>query len=304
MPSADAATKQVTDILSGQSMSLADLKQQVASAQTQLQNIDSSTIGVKSLTNRHTDVYSSGDGNNSRADEHADYRDQIAGHAKLLDNTFVRKIAHNFAVEQLWMYCNTGERNKIDKFTFEYCGRNYEWDETETEKAEPLSTAQIETEFIRVLLLDIEAQHDVNKNLMQMDFEARKAYLDNQIKLISDMVEQQTVLAQSLKDWSHYMDSRADEYAKLYERLEVVTNTTKRRDVFETNDLHALDGWNRLMTNVFWLLLVVLLVMVVVQHYSELSSMATRAKEKMRDSVHQLTESTTSTDEVGLKNNI
>jgi len=297
MPSAADPTTTVTNIVNGETMSLADLQQQVANAQTELKNIDSTGIGEsRSQTQKYTKL-TSGNGNNVHTGKHADYREHIAGHAKLLEQTFVRKIAHNFAVEQLWIYCITGERNKIDEFTFKYCGKDYEWDKTDTDNAEPLSTPQAEEEFIRVLLLDIEAQHDVNTHLMQMDFEARRAYLENQTKIITDMVEQQTVLAQSLKDWSHYMDSRADEYAKLYERLEVVTNTTKRRDVFETKDLRALDGWNQLMTNVFWLLLVVLLVMVVVQHYTELSSMAAQAQEKMRDSVHQLTESTASTDE-------
>ena len=200
-------------------------------------------------------------------------------YAKLNDVSEMRKIAHNFAIENLWMQCESGEQSRLQsQLVANGCsGNSY----TYTYTKEARTTAEVKTMFLGLVRKDIQAQHEVNMALLNIDYIARQEYLRQQHTLIQSMVSQQQTLIQSLNDWSHYMNQRANEYAQLYEKMNVIVNTTKRKDVFEVKDLRSLDGWNRVATNIFWVLMVVLLVMVVVQYQSELTAMATRAKQSI-----------------------
>lgn len=273
----DGATQMVRNAASGQNISMDQLKQQVSESTKRLNQID--TVKGTLQSSRYTNAASSITSADSEY-AHKDYYNQIALYANLMDPSTMRTISHNFAIEKLWMLCESGQQSKMEEFMFSYCGATYEWD-TKDDKKENISLEKASANFIRSLKLDIEAQHNVNMTLLNVDHTARKEYLAQQLALVESMVEQQNTLIQSLNDWSQYMNQRAEEYAKLYERMSVIVHTTKRKDVFEVKDLRSLDGWNLLATNTFWVLLVVLLVMVVVQYQSELTAMATQVNQSV-----------------------
>ena len=266
----DSVIKQVQDLTSASNVDLATLKARASKATSEIQDLDTvrsvareltPTISVNSTINQADTTY-----------KHKDYYNKISAYNRLRDQAAIRTVSHNFAVEKLWMLCESGQKSETDRFVYEYCGKDYQWDEATT--TEKVTDADAERKFVDLLKQDLQAQHDVNVRLLEIDHIARKQYLEEQLRLVEHMVAQQFTLIQSLKDWSHYMNQRADEYSKLYERLNVVMNTTKRKDVFEVKDLRALDGWNRFLTNVFWTVVVLFVVLIVVQHYMKLSARA------------------------------
>ena len=262
---------------SGKPLSFADLQEAIRRASSNLQNIDT----VRQSAGQNMVLTSRADDSETTY-KHKEYFNQISAYERLREANVMRRISHNFAVERLWMLCESGQQSKTEKFVYDYCGKTYEWDDS-VRTTKSLTNEEATTKFVDALKLDLQAQHDINVKLLEIDHTARKQYLEEQLQLVQKMVQQQGILIQSLNDWSHYMDQRADEYSQMYERLSVVINTTKRKDVFEVKDLRALDGWNRMLTSIFWVFVIVLLVMVVVQHYRELSAMAKQVKEKIPD---------------------
>ena len=287
---ASTAASNVNDAVNGTPMTLEQLQQKLAETTTALQNVD--TVRRASTSAGLTTSFSSTAGTTSTY-KHNDYYNKIGAYGTLRQKAEIRTISHNFAIEKMWMLSESGQQSKMEEFVYSYCGKEYTWGEESTTEKKDISEDEATNRFMDALKLDIKAQHDVNVSLMEIDHTVRKEYLQEQLRLVGSMVDQQEVLIQSLSDWSHYMDQRADEYSQMYERLDVVTNTTKRKDVFEVQDLRALDGWNRFLTNVFWVLLVLLLVMVVVQHYTELSAMAKQLQSKTAVVADQATTTTT-----------
>lgn len=270
----DSVIKKVQELSSASQVDLATLKANANKATNEIQDLDTvrrvakeltPTISVNSNINRQTDA----------TYKHKDYYNKIGAYNRLRDEAVIRTVSHNFAVEKLWMLCESGQKSETDRFVYEYCGVDYQWNEPTT--TEKVTDADAKRKFVDILKLDLQAQHDVNMKLLEIDHSARKQYLEEQLRLVEHMVTQQTTLIQSLKDWSHYMNQRADEYSKLYERLSVVMNTTKRKDVFEVKDLRALDRWNRFLTNVFCVVVVLFVVLIVVQYYTKLPARTSQA---------------------------
>lgn len=276
----EGATAQVAGAIEGKA-SMAQLQSTVETVNEQLVQIDTVKGTLTSANLGDVDVsVSSTDSDYA----HKEYYDHITLYAKLNDVSEMRKIAHNFAIENLWMQCESGQQSKMEQSREKICsGDSYTYTNTSTNTTEELTASEVETLFLELIRKDIQAQHEVNMALLNIDYIARQEYLRQQHTLIQSMVSQQQTLIQSLNDWSQYMNQRANEYSQLYEKMNVIVNTTKRKDVFEVKDLRSLDGWNRVATNTFWVLMVVLLVMVVVQYQSELTSMATLAKQSITD---------------------
>lgn len=268
----DSVIQQVEALSSASQVNLDVLKARASQATSDVQNMDT-VSSVAEITT--SSLVSSDIAQTDSSYKHKEYYNKISAYDRLRDQAAMRTVSHNFAVEKLWMLCESGQKSETNKFVYEYCGKDYQWDEATT--TEKVTEADAKSKFVTILQLDLQAQHDVNMTLLEIDHSARKQYLEEQLRLVEHMVAQQNTLVQSLKDWSHYMNQRADDYSKLYERLTVMMNTTKRKDVFEVKDLRALDGWNFFLTNVFWLVVVVFVVLIVVQHYAKLSARASQA---------------------------
>ena len=274
-------TQQIQGTVDGNMGSLADLTARAKSASTTLQNIDTTKM-IQSQTTINTDSTLT-DADTDYA--HVDYYNKISSYAMLRDSAVMRNISHNFAMEYLMMLCASGKESQITQYIYKYCGRDYTWQNPSD--ANNLDKAGISELFMKGTNADIDAQHDVNLTLLDVEFQARKQYLAGQLSLIESMVLQQEALIQSLGDWSHYLDQQAQEYAEIYERLNVLMNTNKRKDVFEVKDLQSLDKWNTITVNAFWVLLVILIVMIVVQNYSSITSSLNNAQQKIQSIAEQ-----------------
>jgi hypothetical protein len=220
--------------------------------------------------------------------KHAAYFKQITPYGRLYDPTTVRKVAHDFAVEYLWMLCESGQTDDVQKFAHEFCGvdAGFSLDFGE----QPQTQADIRELFRTAMAADVRAQHDVNMIMLDIDSKARLKYLEHQYDIINIMVGQQEALVGSLNDWSTYMDAQAEEYAQLYDRLSAATATYRRKDVFDTKDLSSLDKWNSRNTAVFWILVVMLVLMVTVNHYQSFVSLARSVETQVKQSASQALE--------------
>jgi len=224
-----------------------------------------------------------------------DYFKHIHGFNELFEPSVARQYAHTFFVETFWMLCD----NATDKATYEqlyevlketsgaYCNgspqlfEQLQWRHKDTTVQQ--TPTEIYNNFVTGLTADVEAQHFVNIEMLTIDYNLRSDYLLSQQKLIDTVVQQQDVLIESLQAWSHYLDKQAQEYAQLYETLSTQMTTYKRKDVFDIQESNSLDIWNKWSTIIFWTMVVIFVLMVVVQHYRSLSSMAGKAEQQFKD---------------------
>jgi hypothetical protein len=217
--------------------------------------------------------------------KHAAYFKQISTYGGLYDPTTVRRVAHDFAVEYLWMLCESGKKDDIYQYAQEFCGIDLGFSLDFGEK--PQTQAEIKALFETAMVADVRAQHDVNMIMLDIDSKARLKYLEHQYGIIDTMVGQQEALVSSLNDWSTYMDAQAEEYAQLYDRLSAATATYRRKDVFDTKDLSSLDKWNSRNTVLFWILVVILALMVTVNYFQSLASLARNVETQVKHSASQ-----------------
>lgn len=271
--------QQIQGTVDGNMGSLAEMTARAKAASETLQKLDTTKM-IQSQTTINTDSTLT-DADTDYA--HIDYYNKISSYAMLRDPTVMRNLSHNFAMEYLMMLCASGKESQVTQYIYKYCGRNYTWQNPSDVKTNNLDSGEISALFMKGTNADIDAQHDVNLTLLDVEFQARKQYLAGQLSLIESMVLQQEALIQSLGDWSNYLDQQAQEYSEIYERLNVLMNTNKRKDVFEVKDLNSLDKWNTLTVNVFWVLLVILIVMIVVQNYSSITSSLNNAQQKIQN---------------------
>ena len=231
-----------------------------------------------------------------------EYFKHIHGFEQLFDPSIARQYAHTFFVETLYMLC----ANATDEATLEQVLLNYNalksditnfrqqpsacppsWiplvDVTKTRTQIAQSPQEQYKNFVTGLTSDVRAQHSVNMNMLVIDSDMRKEYLDSQLTLITTVAEQQNGLIESLTAWSHYLNQQAQEYAHLYETLSTHMTTYKRKDVFDIQESKSLDVWNDWSSKFFWLLVVVLVLMLVVQHYRSLSKLAGDAEKHLKD---------------------
>lgn len=221
------------------------------------------------------------------------YYDHIHGFSQLFDPTIARQYAHTFFVETLFMLCD----NATDEVTYKElilyinlipnmftgCSSSPPPLPTQEAKQVPQTVEEKYTNFVIGLTAEVEGQHSVNMTMLTIEFNMREEYLKSQKTLIDSVVNQQEVLIESLIEWSHYLDKQAQEYAYLYEELSTKMTTYKRKDVFDVQESNSLDVWTNWSTILFWVLVVVLMLMFVVQHYRSLSSMAEQAEQHLKD---------------------
>ena len=265
--------------------SLSDMSARAKEISTTLQQLDTTSMIQQQTATEADSTITDAD----TQYEHVDYYNKISSYAMLRDPKTTRNISHNFAMEYLMMLCASGQESKVTQYIQTFCLMNQEftWQSPKNTEIKQFSQEEIDTMFMDGVIADIDAQHDVNSTLLDIEYQARKQYLDGQFALIESMVLQQDALIQSLGDWSNYLDQQAQEYSELYERLNILMNTNKRKDVFEVNDLNSIDKWNKIIVNSFWVFLTILIVMIVVQNYTYMTSSLHNAQEKIQNLAEQ-----------------
>ena len=220
-----------------------------------------------------------------------EYYQHIHGFSTLFDPKVARKFAHTFFVETLFMLCD----NVTDQDTYRdvivylnsynlQCKSPISIDQGQKQvNTFPQSITQKYDNFSVGLLADVTAQHEVNMKLQDIDYQTRESYLEDQLDVITRMTEHQKNLIDSLTHWSNYLDEQAQEYAHLHETISTKMTTFKRKDVFDIQESNSLEIWNKWSTIIFWVLVIIFVLMLVVQHYRSLSNMASQAEQQFKD---------------------
>jgi hypothetical protein len=200
--------------------------------------------------------------------------------------------AHNLFIEQLYMQLLNGEIVALVQFTLPECSCNPNHEEARDTAISALKEAgfNVDTDgtvtegfvketgyeltdsgvklFANVLYLDAMRQQNVHLLLLQLDLVVKETHLAEELELVQNMVTQQDALLQGLEDWSQYLDQQTQEYVDLYEKLDTLISTQRRKSAFTVSDVRSLEGWTSTMHVVFWVLVAAFLVMAVVHNYS------------------------------------
>lgn len=204
--------------------------------------------------------------------------------------------AHNLFIEQLYMQLLNGEIVALAQFTLPECSCNPNHEEARDTAISALKAAgfHVNTDgtvtdekkqgfvslngytltpagvklFANVLYLDAMRQQNVHLLLLQLDLVVKETHLAEELELVQNMVTQQDALLQGLEDWSQYLDQQTQEYVDLYEKLDTLISTQRRKSAFTVSDVRSLEGWTSTMHVVFWVLVAAFLVMAVVHNYS------------------------------------
>lgn len=222
-----------------------------------------------------------------------EYYKHIHGFSQLFDPNIARQYAHTFFVETLFMLCDNVTNEQSFEEIIHYVKTTTNCDSSKLPKkgkynytGENILPQQVEKKYENFsigLIADVTAQHEVNMTLQGIDFKTRQSYLEDQLEVITKMTGQQNILIDSLTHWSNYLDEQAQEYAHLHETISTKMTTFKRKDVFDIQESNSLEIWNKWSTIIFWVLVIIFVLMLVVQHYRSLSNMASQAEQQFKD---------------------
>lgn len=204
--------------------------------------------------------------------------------------------AHNLFIEQLYMQLLNGEIVPLVQINLPECSCNPNYEEAMNTVKSVLQTVGWHVDadgtvtdekkhgfvkengyelthpgvtlFANVLYLDAMRQQNVHLLLLQLDLVVKETHLAEELELVQNMVTQQDALLQGLEDWSQYLDQQTQEYVDLYEKLDTLISTQRRKSAFTVSDVRSLEGWTSTMHVVFWVLVAAFLVMAVVHNYS------------------------------------
>ena len=124
------------------------------------------------------------------------------------------------------------------------------------------------------LYTDAKRQQEVYLLTLQMEQLMKLMYLQQETELLDSMLEQQDALVRGLSDWSSYLDQQTQEYVEMYDKMDSLISTQRRKSSFTVRDIQSLDQWTYWSQVVFWILLASCGMMVVVHNYSAVNKTA------------------------------
>ena len=125
------------------------------------------------------------------------------------------------------------------------------------------------------LYTDAKRQQEIYMLTLQTEQLMKLMYLQQETELLDSMLVQQEALVRGLSDWSSYLDQQTQEYVEMYEKMDSLISTQRRKSSFTVRDIKSLDQWTYWSQVVFWILLASCGVMVVVHNYSAVNKTAT-----------------------------
>ena len=218
-----------------------------------------------------------------------DYLELTKQYISLQEPSIIREVVHSFAIETIWMQIHSQREKKelshtVHNWIKSNCSTSFDAGFTfDTVSYVDKCTDGIQNYeacnnlFLEALFASIRSQVQANTIMQDMYYEVRSKYLEQNVEFIKNITQQQKILIDSLQNWSDYLDLQAHEYANLYEQINSQMSTFKRKDVFEIEDIRSLEKWNSGMNVLFWILVVILVIMLVVQHFRKLSETANDA---------------------------
>ena len=129
-------------------------------------------------------------------------------------------------------------------------------------------------EFMKILHNDIERQQNIHLFSLQLDILLKMVYLHQETDLLDTMLEQQDALVRGLSDWSDYLDQQTHEYAEMYEKMDSIISTQRRKSSFTVRDIQSLEKWTYGSHVVFWILIASSLLMVIVYNFTSIQKVA------------------------------
>lgn len=125
--------------------------------------------------------------------------------------------------------------------------------------------------FMVVLAGLVYAQFQTHYNRMHQDAVLRVRYALNTTQTLAQMYVQQKTSITLLRQLLDYVNDQVGEYSEVYERLNTLMDTQKRKSTFLAADVQTLDRWQVWCRAIFWFLVVFFVLMVLVDHYTDLS---------------------------------
>jgi hypothetical protein len=113
----------------------------------------------------------------------------------------------------------------------------------------------------------VQAQFQTNYYQMRRDAELRKRYVEGSTESLQQMSEQQQVTISLLTQMSDYLNEQVGEYSGVYDSLNTLIDTQKRKVGFEADDVQKLSQWGRGCHIVFWCVIAFLVLMVIVEKF-------------------------------------
>ena len=121
--------------------------------------------------------------------------------------------------------------------------------------------------FTSMLYLDAKRQQTIQLLIEKINNVLKLSHLEQEEELIDNMIEQQDTLLRAMQDWVSYLDSRTKEYVTLYEKLDLLISTQRRKSGFTIKDIRSLNAWNDVTRHSFWILLLILIVILCVHQF-------------------------------------
>ena len=126
-------------------------------------------------------------------------------------------------------------------------------------------------EQIRLYVMsNIQRQQDIHLVSLQLDLLLKRMYLHQETELLDTMLEQQEALVRGLSDWSDYLDQQTHEYAEMYEKMDALISTQRRKSSFTVRDIQSLEKWTYGSHVVFWILVASGFLMVIVYNFTSI----------------------------------
>lgn len=126
----------------------------------------------------------------------------------------------------------------------------------------------------RIINTDITRQQKIHLLSLQSDLMLKMVYLQQETELLDSMLEQQDALLRGLSDWSDYLDQQTNEYAEMYEKMDALISTQRRKSSFTVRDIQSLEKWTYGSHVMFWILIASGLLMVIVYNFTSIKKIA------------------------------
>ena len=108
-----------------------------------------------------------------------------------------------------------------------------------------------------------------------------KELLVNDTQLLSQFFNNQKYIQTTLVKWENYLDDKLKENDLLYNKLNDILETQRRESVFTITDIRTLSKWKKIAEYAFILILIILVLYFIIQHYTDLKNFADITKKTL-----------------------
>ena len=119
-------------------------------------------------------------------------------------------------------------------------------------------------------------------SLLTTNTSARVGYVTGIVQTLEKSVENQLASIDALKTMHVYVNDQVNDHTTVYQRLQSLNATQKRKSAFHVDDLKALNRWSYWCRVVFWVLVVFFVLMVLVDQYRAVASFTANMDNRLK----------------------